>query len=476
MTAVNSLDRLGMLSSLLLKNVPLGTHDALPMPGLFQELHAPAPTVRCRAAILIGHEKPPGSAAALLDRLEEETDADVFCGCCAALELLGDVSAVPGLRKLLARCADENVWSVTHALRTLTGVDPFVPFVSGAGIKRRCWLKALDGWDDGRSTPRGLFDHLRAMIARQPPRQGAVVDPPRSVIEPRVLDVYADAEFLRFGIDHGRSRIRIDYPPPPPGRERLVRWNRALFVAGQPFHDLGSTCPTCEAVMFHLGWPPERAATVSRAMAEELRRGAVLSPSVIRRWSPLLGELPSGNYLVATLKLRVERISEERQSWWYLREYDREDFSEPYEFDANYAHHYQGPNFPFDEIGKTYWMVMPSQNPQTLNESCVAEYVDLIGSGSRPTILTLGWMDRRYTQTKWPECFLTLFVLDGHHKLEAYARCKMPAHLIGLFRLEDSWGDPNDRSQHLIEMIRQHQTESGTMASESYWHHLDWLD
>lgn len=123
-----------------------------------------------------------------------------------------------------------------------------------------------------------------------------------SAIEPTVADVHADAEFVRFGIDNGRSRICIDYKLPGPDCERWVRW----------------------------------------------------------------------------------------YSWWHLREYDRDTFSEPYPFHDHYAHHYQGPIFPFDEVGKTCSMVMSSQDPEILDEPCVDGYVDLIRAGGRPTTLALG--------------------------------------------------------------------------------------
>lgn len=66
-------------------------------------------------------------------------------------------------------------------------------------------------------------------------------------------------------------------------------------------------------------------------------------------------------------------------------------------------------------------------------------------------------------------------MLDGHPKLEASARCRQPAHIIGLFRIEDSWGDPQDRSRELVENLRQQRSEAGKMATEDSWRHVAWL-
>jgi len=121
-------------------------------------------------------------------------------------------------------------------------------------------------------------------------------------------------------------------------------------------------------------------------------------------------------------------------------------------------------------------MVMPSQNPENLDESRVAHFVDVIRAGRRPNVLALGWRDRRYVNSRFPECFLILCVLDGHHTLEAYARCRQPARVIGLFRLEDCWTDPAAPGRDLIENLRQLRQEQGQMASDVYWPTIDDID
>jgi len=225
-----------------------------------------------------------------------------------------------------------------------------------------------------------------------------------------------------------------------------------------------------------VGWPHDRAVSISQAIAESLASGASLSPDLIGRWSPMIGELSTGNYLAAAIDLPIERVVKPKHSWWYLRTWDRETFEGDAEFEDAHPHHYQGPRFPFDDIGKTYWMVMPSQNPEHLDESRVTHFVDMIRVGQRPSVLSLGWRDRRHVQLQFPECFLILCVLDGHHTLEAYARCGQPARVIGLFRLEDCRGDPADRSRELIGNLRQLRQEQGQMASDVYWREVDWLD
>jgi hypothetical protein len=51
------------------------------------------------------------------------------------------------------------------------------------------------------------------------------------------------------------------------------------------------------------------------------------------------------------------------------------------------------------------------------------------------------------------ERFLVSVVLDGHHKLTAYAEMGVPARAVLVARLEDCWGPPGERDRHLNEVV-----------------------
>jgi hypothetical protein len=44
-------------------------------------------------------------------------------------------------------------------------------------------------------------------------------------------------------------------------------------------------------------------------------------------------------------------------------------------------------------------------------------------------------------------------VLDGHHKLAAYAHASVPARCVLVTRIEDTWGPPDDRARPLRESL-----------------------
>jgi hypothetical protein len=218
-----------------------------------------------------------------------------------------------------------------------------------------------------------------------------------------------------------------------------------------------------------VGWPSRRAFPVARELSDTMQDRAVPSSSWIKTWSPILGELQTGHYLAASLDLPVEHVTCEESSWFTLRQFLRtwnEVEDGPLDICSSWPGiaHFQGPSFA-GEI-TSFWIVLPSRDISELDERTVDYYVEAIGQGRRPTVLTLGWLEERYVMAEWYERFVLLFVLDGHHKLEAYSRCAVPASTIALFRLESTWGPPHDRSKDLIKAIRQLRHERGQMSAD----------
>src|SRR5438128_2233036 len=76
--------------------------------------------------------------------------------------------------------------------------------------------------------------------------------------------------------------------------------------------------------------------------------------------------------------------------------------------------HYQGPR-----IGEvpTYPVIMPTHDLTTLDEARVEEFQRAISTGVRPCAVALAWIDSREVRAQWEERFLSLVVLNGHHRL-----------------------------------------------------------
>ncbi|MFF2958375.1 hypothetical protein ACFVT1_05510 [Streptomyces sp. NPDC057963] len=57
-----------------------------------------------------------------------------------------------------------------------------------------------------------------------------------------------------------------------------------------------------------------------------------------------------------------------------------------------------------------------------------------------PAALALAWVEDVYVEAVHDERFLVAAILDGHHKLAAYAATGVPARVLLLSRAEDNRG------------------------------------
>ncbi|MFD8975510.1 hypothetical protein [Streptomyces sp. NPDC059593] len=252
----------------------------------------------------------------------------------------------------------------------------------------------------------------------------------------------------RFSVDGGAGRIRVAFDPPSPGSS-WPRWDRSLTFDDKPLYGVGSLCDTCELSLTLLDWPADEATGIAARMRGRLADLDRLDAALLAEWSPVLGELETGHYRALLLDLPLERVSEPARSWWQRRAAARaeedEDNSE-YDDDRPEDHwpgvaHFQltapvaGGRVPF-----TYGALLPSQPPQTLDPATVDRHAAAIAAGERPAAVVLGWIDDRYVEARHEERWLVGAVLDGHHRLAAYAAAGVHARVLLLARVGEGGG------------------------------------
>lgn len=393
-------------------------------------LEAPLADERMQAAITLGVLGAAQHAAQLLARLEAETGR-TFSAMVAALERMQARDAVPRLLEVLRTAPKAKVWELTHALWVLTGVDPADP--RGAAARDDRALEALrTAWLGAAAA--GLLD------TPPPPRLASV----------RELAL----GLASFALAYGRSRVRFDFEPPSPGAT-WPQWSQSLYVGGERVYDVGSTCGTCELYLRHLAWPQEGLEQTAAALeAADAHRGLA---DWIATWAPLLEQLRSGQYLVARLALAIDRIDRANlaESWFHRRQQLRAERSEEPDFEPEPPYwpgtaHYQGPR---SGEPPTYPVIFPTQDPSRLDEARIARHQRAIAGGARPAVVALGWLDTRSIRGEHEERFLSLIILNGHHRLEAYARAQLAAPLIVVARVADSWGPPDAPDRLLREAL-----------------------
>jgi hypothetical protein len=372
--------------------------------------------LRRAAAISLGRMKATGHTAAIADRLPTvaEEDHEFFV---VALELMGDPAAVPALRARIERAPDRHVFGLHHALRRLTGRDPLLPL----------------GNDEWVPAARQAWSTVDAEAAR-------------------VTDTVVDGTRATFVLRGGKGLVDIDYDPPSPGSP-WARWGRSLLVDGQRLYRVGSGCGTCETTLGLVGWPARRAAELASTMRDRIAHVPGLTRELVDASAPLLTALRTGHYVLALVDLDVELVTGARDSWLSRRIARRAGTDRvPSTDDGAGTRHFQLRE-PLTEEPPTYGILMPTQPIEEPDTGRVMAFRIAIRGGERPAALVLGWIEDRYVEAQYPERFLVGMVLDGHHKLLAYAAEGQPARAMLISRVEDSWGPPDNRTQWLDEVI-----------------------
>lgn len=379
------------------------------------------PALGRHAALALGRLGARVHTRAIVDRVLGQREL-AFGAFLVALELMNDASAIEPLRQLLPQAPVRGVWDLHHALVRLTGREPVYPL----GEDREATAHALRAaWAE--------IDLARA---------------PRPRLESMALTSPSE---LTWTAHETSGRICIDYDPPPPGSQ-WPRWNKSLYVDGRPLYGIGSDCGTCETSLRLAGWPTDRAAAATARVRGALADVPKASVELARALEPLFGELRPGHYVATCVDLHLEWIGDPKRSWYGRRRTlrdgrDREDrlgIGTP---------HFQVPSvIPGPE--PTFAIVLPSQDPASIDGATVDGHAAAIAAGARPACIALSWLEWKEVRGEFLERVLVGVVLDGHHKLAAYARAGVPARTLLVCRIEDTYGPAEDRPRWFLDAAR----------------------
>ncbi len=342
-----------------------------------------------------------------------------------ALDLMGDAAVVPELRDWIIRAADPEVADLHTVLVRLTGWEPVLPI----NCDRSAWADAArDAWVDWNPAV-----------------------PPRPRVERVTL---LDTRRASLVVADGLGRIGIEDDPQVPG-SLWARWSRSLCVDGDRVYGIGSTCGTCESSLHLIGWPAERAATIAAGVREALADVPAVTVELLDTIAPLLVGLRSGNFVATLVDLDMEHVTDPARAWWWRRLELRtpDDFGSDDTPESAWpgADHFQL-RVPAPGPCPTFVAVMPRQSLGAATDETVAAHTTAIRAGARPAAVALAWVEERFVRMDDQERLLVGMILDGHHKLLAYAGSGVPARVLLVSRVEDCWGPPEDRTSLLSDV------------------------
>lgn len=359
------------------------------------------------AAVALGRLGATSYTPRVLAALDAATGTAIS-GYLSALEAMGDPAAIEPLVAMLGRHDPRRAFWIHHALARLAEPAPLVRLADG--------MSDADAW-------------ARSVAAAWAERSS-------SGPAPLVVALH-DARSATIGVDRGGGALRIDYAPIGPSTS-WPRWNKALYVGDRPLYEVSSDCGTCETVLSLAGPLDADARAALQAFRGRVAHLDALSEPALRELSPMLGELPTGHYSVALADLPLQLVSRPEEAWIVRRAGPPGDAPSERARDRwPGTAHFQATRALLDDKPATFLVLAPSQPLDACQEAIVDAHAEAIARGERPVALAWLWVEDRSDWTEeHPERFVLGLVLDGHHKLLAYARRGVPARVLSLAHAE----------------------------------------
>jgi hypothetical protein len=217
-----------------------------------------------------------------------------------------------------------------------------------------------------------------------------------------------------------------------------------------------SSRPSKHSSKVRLEMPARRSTAASVELRGRLADVPELSVEILHAAFPVLVGFRSGHYRAFLVDLDLERVKDPQAAWWERRVAARGEDRSGSEQGSRWpgCEHFQL-RAPIPGSVATYGAVMPSQPLDSLSGEAIAAQREAIEAGARPAALLLGWTKQR-TMSDFDgepnERYLVSVVLDGHHKLAAYAALQTPARALFISRVEDNPGTYEHRSGPLVEI------------------------
>lgn len=233
-----------------------------------------------------------------------------------------------------------------------------------------------------------------------------------------------------------------------PRTESAWAGRRVLLLDGRPAFELSFWCGTCPFLFQRLEGANDKLSLVE--LERKLNEGLeVLDGTVVERFGQLL---PRGRYVPLLLEVRPTLVGpsepddyfsrEQVDTWgvdafWGMQETPR----------TPYYRTYAAPVNPNEHL---YEFVVPMVPPTWNSAERVLEHRDGLASSALPTAVAVSTLDvcqpaiDDRSEDYHGHWGLTHFLLDGHHKMEAASRLRVPLRLLALVSVDASLASGGD--------------------------------
>ncbi|GAA2016355.1 hypothetical protein GCM10009839_09870 [Catenulispora yoronensis] len=379
---------------------------------------------RVRAAFELGAVGDADSAeqieALLIETLERQ-NSHLFGFVAIAVERTGDVAAARRLQALIPDAPEWALYWLGRAIKRLSGHSAPPPEgVQWSGPERDAYVAKLrEAW--------AALD--------------LSVDPTPSVVWGAATDTRVEAV-----VHDGRGVFALG-PDPTSGKATWPEWNYSWYHAGQGLYGVGTVCSTCEVYLHRAGWSPQEAVDLAQSVRSAVADVRTLDRQLLDAIEPVVGALASSRYQLRLIDQPLEPVT--WMDTWYTEDAlegvtDPDDLADITEDPVNHERLYQPPH-----TGRPNPLVIAPTQPD-LDPATVKAYVQAITDGARPAALVAAHLGERHNwDREEPHTAFTGFVVDGHHKLAAYAELGIAARIILILDLTPPLRTPGDPSAAL---------------------------
>ncbi|MBI4424803.1 MAG: hypothetical protein HY554_13810 [Elusimicrobia bacterium] len=251
----------------------------------------------------------------------------------------------------------------------------------------------------------------------------------------------------RLKLAHGKGYFKVGV-----GKKHGEANSLFLEINGSRKFEIGNDCDTCHFWFKCLSEP--RALTQKKIvnLPKTISIPRPIDQQLLEELSPVLDILDKGEYYAfqTTIPLAGPYAFDDESSYFFNNEFmEIWSIEDPAQEDLLSGwEHYEGSKPRLyrhtDMLEKHYDFVIPLVPKRTLRDEYIKLYQQMIANGDRPRVLLLGLLQRAIPesvssgQVKNLHSFFAGFVLDGHHKLEAYRRAGVPANCLVLLSAKAS--------------------------------------
>lgn len=335
-----------------------------------------------------------GQIVELLGTLQRSEHWQRFAFVAIAVEQTGDGAAARRLQEMIPTAPEWAVYWLNRAIHTLTGHSAPRPDVD--------WRADADAY-------RADLREAWAMLDLAAPPAPAVIWGHTSA-------------FRAEAVVHGGRNVFALAPDDEGATSSWPEWNYSWCYDRRRLYRVGSVCSTCEVWLSRVGWAPRHAVELAQAVRAAVADLQSLDAALLTALEPLLGALASSRYELRLIDLPLEPVT-----WpdtWYAAEIldeAEEGGTSRSDLDTLYHPPHSGQRHPL--------VIAPTQ--ADLDPATVEKYEHAIAAGTRPAAVAAAYIaERQAWDADEPHVSLAGFVIDGHHKLAAYANQGIAARII----------------------------------------------